>query len=83
MKSRSLGARAMAQITEQSEHIVTVVSDRKEEFTINQDEAALALTKLFSDYDNEKRFGWELKVPWYEDQLKRLRKLCVIKLKGK
>jgi hypothetical protein len=32
-----------------------------------------ALAQLFSDYDNERRMGWNLAMPWFEQELAKLR----------
>lgn len=65
-------------IIEQSEDLnhhqmMTVLSDRGDEYVIDADAAVRALAQLFSDIDNEKRFGWSLHGAWYEQELRKLR----------
>ena len=70
--------RTDAEIIEQSEspnlqQMMTVRTKRGDEFVINADEAAKALAVLFSEMDNEKRFGWSLGTGWYEQEIAALR----------
>lgn len=60
-----------------NERIVTVKTPRGEEFVINADIAAMALATMFSDHTNERRRGWELMRPWYEEEIKKLR-ACIM-----
>lgn len=67
-----------AKILESSESLkghrmVTVRTDRGEEYVIDADQAVIALAETFSEYDNEKRFGWSLGAPWFEAEFKHLR----------
>jgi hypothetical protein len=59
------------------ERIATVRTKRGEEFTINVDAAVTALAEMFSDHDNERRFGWSLNVGWYQQEMRRLRDASV------
>jgi hypothetical protein len=66
------------EILEASENLnghqmMTVQSSRGEEYVIDADVAVKALAQLFSDYDNEKRFGWQLGVGWFDPEIKKLR----------
>jgi hypothetical protein len=68
-------------ILEQSESLkghqmITVRSKRGDEYIIDADAAVEALAQLFSDYDNEKRCGWQLGVGWFEQEFKKLRDAC-------
>jgi hypothetical protein len=56
------------------ERVATVRTKRGEEFLINLDKAAVALSELFSDMDNERRFGWELEARWFHQEVAKLRK---------
>lgn len=72
-------ARTKAQIIEQSENlslqqVMTIRTNRGDEFIINADEAAKALAVLFSEMDNERRFGWSLGTGWYEQEIAALRR---------
>jgi len=69
-------------ILEESENldlhrVVTVKSNRGDEYIINADAAIEALVQLFSDYDNEKRFGWDLGAGWFEQEFAKLRRCSV------
>lgn len=68
----------MSEIIESAESfnghtMMTVQTDRGDEYVIDADAAVKALADLFSDLDNEKRFGWNLSAPWYEQELQKLR----------
>lgn len=67
-----------AEILEASEDLaghqmVTVRSNRGDEYVIDADAAVKSLAQLFSDYDNEQRFGWTLSASWFEQELAKLR----------
>lgn len=68
-----------AEIIEESESYpglhrkATVRSDRGDEYVIDADAALKGLAQLFSDFDNERRFGWNLNSMWFENELKKLR----------
>lgn len=69
-------------IIEQSENLklqlmITVRSDRGEEYVVNAQAAAQAVVDLFSNLANEHRFGWRLAPAWYEDEINKLRAACV------
>jgi hypothetical protein len=52
--------------------MLTVRSKRGEEFVVNADKLASAFVDLISDIENEQRFGWELRAPWFEEELRRV-----------
>lgn len=72
-----------ATIIEESEsypglhRMVTVKSDRGDEYVINVDAAVEAMGQMFSDFDNEKRFGWNLNSSWFETEIRKLRALAL------
>lgn len=73
----------MSKILEEAENlqldrIATVQTARGEEYSINVDKAVCALADLLCEYDNEKRFGWELEGPWFEGELRKLRSASVV-----
>jgi hypothetical protein len=68
-------------VLEQSEDLnghqmVTVRSNRGDEYVIDVDAAVKALAQLFSDHDNERRFGWQLERIWFQQELSKLRTAC-------
>lgn len=72
-------------IIEESENLVghrmmTVRSDRGDEYVIDADAAVEALAQLFSDQRNERRFGWTLERPWFEQALSKLKTAALVSL---
>lgn len=72
----------MAVIIEEAEtlklgRVATVRTARGDQYVIDTDAALRALADLFSDFDNEKRFGWNLARGWYESEFQNLRAVLV------
>lgn len=63
-----------------SARMATVRTSRGDEFVINLDEAAKALAESFSDYRNERHFGWTIMDRWFRDEWLRLRQRAVAPL---
>lgn len=57
--------------------IVTVRTNRGDEYRVDVDAAALAVADLISDHANEKRQGWTLNAGWFEGELRKLNKACL------
>lgn len=55
------------------DQMLTIKTPRGDEYVVNAEAAALALVQLMSDYDNERRRGWILQQPWFEEQFSKLR----------
>lgn len=62
--------------------IMTVRSDRGDEYVIDADAAVKALAQLFSNYDNEQRHGWTLAAPWFELEFAHLRTFALSRHHG-
>lgn len=54
------------------ERVLTVSTDRGDEYVINADRAVCALAEFFSDVANERRAGWHLNAGWYEAEFRKL-----------
>jgi hypothetical protein len=51
----------------------TVRTKRGDEYVIDADAAVEALAEMFSEFDNERRFGWTLHRAWWEVEYGKLR----------
>ena len=68
----------MPKIIEASENLkletmLTVVSDRGDEFIINSDKLAMALANALSEQKHETKMGWNLENAWFKDAFMTLR----------
>lgn len=62
----------MAKIIEASENlnleaILTVVSERGDEYSVNADALAVAFADLLAEQSHEQRMGWDLGNAWFKD----------------
>ncbi len=53
--------------------VMTVRTERGDEYVIDVDAAVEAVARLLSDYDNNRKRGWALQAPWFEHAIKNLR----------
>jgi hypothetical protein len=60
--------------------MMTVRTDRGDEYVIDADAAVIALAELFSTYDNEQRFGWRLDKEWFLSELTKIRNSALMKM---
>lgn len=53
--------------------IQTIRTKRGDEYSVNIDALAVAVSNLFSDHTNEKRRGWNLQEAWWDAELSKLK----------
>lgn len=61
----------------ENESLLTIRTDRGDEYVINADAAAKEIAGLLSDYENERRFGWTLGLAWWRERLEMIRSAVV------
>lgn len=72
----------MSKITELSESIdgsfmMTVQTDRNEEYVIDADRLVMAFADFLSDLRNERGNGWVLHQPWWEQKFNALKAAAI------